>query len=141
MLRRIAEMGEVRVDVRLTNLLDEALARRGQLDEEKVRSGVYSAVVDTGAVMSVLPQSVVDELGLDVIRKVRVCLADGKDQEVGVVYNTLFDIQDRQTGDEAYVLGDEVLIGQTVLEKLDLLVDCTHQILIGRHPDGPLHRV
>jgi hypothetical protein len=45
----------------------------------------------------------------------------------------------RDTAEEAFVLGDTVLIGQTVLEKLDLLVDCLRQRVIPNpaHPDGP----
>ena len=41
------------------------------------------------------------------------------------------------------VLGDEVLIGQTVLEKLDLLPDCTNHRLIPNpaHPDQPVSKV
>ncbi len=41
------------------------------------------------------------------------------------------------------VLGDEVLIGQTVLEKLDLLVDCRNQRVVPNpaHPDQPVTKV
>ena len=44
---------------------------------------------------------------------------------------------------EALVLGDEVLIGQTVLEKLDLLADCVHRRLVPNpaHPDQPVSNV
>jgi len=49
----------------------------------------------------------------------------------------------RDTSEEAMVLGDEVLIGQTVLEKLDLLVDCRNQRVVPNpaHPDQPVTRV
>jgi hypothetical protein len=33
------------------------------------------------------------------------------------------------------------LIGAVVLEVLDLLVDCRHQRLMPRHPDGPLYEI
>jgi hypothetical protein len=41
------------------------------------------------------------------------------------------------------VLGDEVLIGQTVLEKLDLMADCAGQRLVPNpdHPDQPVSKV
>ena len=47
------------------------------------------------------------------------------------------------TVEEALVLGDEVLIGQTVLEKLDMLVDCVNQRLVPNpaHPDQPVTKV
>lgn len=49
----------------------------------------------------------------------------------------------RDTMEEALVLGDEVLIGQTVLEKLDLLADCARQRLVPNpaHPDQPVSKV
>jgi len=46
----------------------------------------------------------------------------------------------RGTFDEALVTGDEVLIGQVILEKLDLLVDCTNQRLVP-NPANPYYPV
>ena len=53
------------------------------------------------------------------------------------------EIEGRDTLEEALVLGDEVLIGHTVLEKLDLLVDCQGQRLVPNpaHPDQPITKV
>lgn len=48
-------MGEVRVKVKLTNTLDRALARRGQMSSDEVRSYEVDALIDTGAVSSVVP--------------------------------------------------------------------------------------
>ena len=52
-------------------------------------------------------------------------------------------INGRDTAEEALVLGDEVLIGQTVLEKLDLHVDSANQRLIPNpaHPDQAVNKV
>jgi hypothetical protein len=49
----------------------------------------------------------------------------------------------RDTLEEALVLGDEVLIGQTVLEKLDLLADCANNRLLPNpaHPDQPVSKI
>ena len=57
-------MGEVRVTVRLTNRLDEVLVRRGLLTPEEVRTCEVVALVDTGAVRTVLPPDVAARLGL-----------------------------------------------------------------------------
>lgn len=141
MIRRVAEMDEVIVDVNLSNMYDVQKARRDEIPEPEIRSSFRQAVVDTGAVMSVVPRQVVNELGLDIVRESNVRLADGNVQHAGVVYGVIFSVMGRETPEEAFVLGNEVLIGQTVLEKLDLLVDCANQTLVGRHPDGPLHRV
>ena len=48
-----------------------------------------------------------------------------------------------RTTEETLVLGSEVLIGQTVLESLDLLVDCTNHRVVGNpaHPDQPVIKI
>jgi clan AA aspartic protease len=136
-------MGEVRTQTTLTNAVDEALARRGQITQEQIRKYEADALVDTGAVRSVLPAHVVQQLGL-AIRGQRVAeYADGRKESVGVTEPVVFDINGRDTLEEALVLGDEVLIGQTVLEKLDLHVDSLGQRLIPNpaHPDQPVTKV
>ena len=136
-------MGEVRAKVKLTNALEKMLARRGKLAQEGVRVYETEAIVDTGAVCSVLPVHIVQSLGLE-IRKQRVAgYADGRKEAVGVTDAVLIEWEGRSTVEEALVLGDEVLIGQTVLEKLDLLVDCNKDRLIPNpaNPNQPVNMV
>lgn len=136
-------MGEIRVKVRLTNAMDESLARRGRLAERDVRSYEADALVDTGAVRSVIPVHIVERLGLEQ-RGQRVAeYADGRKESVGVTESIIFELLGRDTLEEALVLGDEVLIGQTVLEKLDLLADCQNRRLVPNpsHPDQPVTKV
>jgi hypothetical protein len=49
----------------------------------------------------------------------------------------------RRTFEDAYVMGRDVLIGQTVLETTDLLVDCANRKVIPNpaHPEGPVVRL
>lgn len=136
-------MGEVRVRAKLTNAIDEALVRRGMLKPEQVRSYEADALVDTGAVRVAIPAHVMQRLGLTP-RGQRVAeYADGRKDIVGVTEPLIIEIEGRDTLEEALVLGDEVLIGQTVLEKLDLFVDCANQRLIPNpaHPDQPVSKV
>jgi clan AA aspartic protease len=110
---------------------------------DAIRSYEAEALVDTGAVRSVLPPNVVERLGL-AIRGQRVAeYADGRKEMVGVTEPAIFDWQGRDTLEEALVLGDEVIVGQTVLEKLDLLPDCARRQLIANpaHPDQPVTKV
>jgi hypothetical protein len=62
---------------------------------------------------------------------------------VGVTEPVIFRLLGRDTLEEALVLGDEVLIGQTVLEKLDLLADCVGRRVVPNpaHPDQPVSKV
>jgi clan AA aspartic protease len=136
-------MGEIRIAVKITNAVDEELARNGSLNKDKVRSYQADAVVDTGAVRTVIPTHVLEKIGAT-IRGQRVAeYADGRKDTVGITGAIIFDILGRHTLEEALVLGDEVLIGQTVLEKLDLLADCANLRLIPNpaHPDQPVSKV
>ena len=136
-------MGEIRVKVNLTNLQDETRFRDGDLKKDEIRRFVADALVDTGAVRSVIPNHVLQSLGVGT-RGTRVAeYADGRKDTVAVSQGILFDIMGRDTIEEALVLGDEVLIGQTVLEKLDLLADCANRRLVPNpaHPDQPVSKV
>ena len=75
-------MGEVRVKVRLTNAVDEALVRRGQLSAERVRAYETEAMVDTGAVRCAMPPFVVEQLGLARVARYMAQYADGRLEEV-----------------------------------------------------------
>lgn len=136
-------MGEVRVTARLTNAVDEALVRRGMLAPDQVRTYEADALVDTGAVRTVVPQHVALRLGLGVRGQRMAECADGRTEAVSVTEPLVVELQGRDTLEEALILGDEVLIGQTVLEKLDLFVDCQGRRLVPNpaHPDQPITKV
>ncbi len=136
-------VGEVRVRARLANAVDEALVRRGTLAPEQMRSVEVDAVADTGAVRTVVPATVARDLGLSLRGERVVRYADGRAETVGVTEPLVIELEGRDTLDEALVVGDEVLIGQTVLEKLDLLVDCDGRRLVQNpaHPNGPMTRI
>ena len=136
-------MGEIRVRVKITNAVDEELARTGRLPKEQVRSYEADAMVDTGAVRSVIPQHVVQMVGATIRGNRMAEYADGRTETVGMTGPLLFDVMGRDTLEEALVLGDEVLIGQTVLEKLDLHADCANRRLIPNpaHSDQPVSKV
>ncbi|MBI2149783.1 MAG: retroviral-like aspartic protease [Acidobacteria bacterium] len=134
-------MGEVNVKVRLSNAADVEMVNQGLLEPDRVRSVEVDAVVDTGAAKSILPSEIVERLGVSITRKTFGILADGRRVPTARTGPILFEIEGRTSYEDAYVLGDQVLIGQTVLESTDLLVDCTNRKLVGKHPEGPLHRL
>jgi len=136
-------MGEIRVLVTLTNALDDGRAAEGSLPPDQVRSVTVNAVVDTGAVRSVIPHPLLEDLGVHVRGDSVAEYADGRKEIVGLTGAILFNILGRSTSDEALVLGNEVLIGQTVLEKLDLLADCPNGRVVPNpdHPNQPVTKV
>lgn len=133
-------MGAVRAKIQLKNAIDEELVNRGLLAPNLLRQVVIEGLVDTGAVGLVIPQTVVEELGLR-IRGQRIAqYANGTEESIGFTGPVIISWEERETLDEALVVGNEVLIGQVILEKLDLLVDCKNQRLIPNpeHPDYPV---
>jgi clan AA aspartic protease len=139
----VRSMGEVRVKAKLTNAVDEGLVRRGMLEPAQVRTCETEALVDTGAVRTVLPARVAARLGLGVRGQQVAEYADGRKEVVSVTEPLVVQLEGRDTLEDALVLGDDVLIGQTVLEKLDLFVDCRARRLVPNpaHPDEPVARV
>src|SRR2546426_11327917 len=107
-------MREIRVKVLLTNSADEMANRRRKLKKSAIRRFEADALVDTGAVRSVIPPHVMEALGL-LPRGNRVAeYADGRKEKVAITEPIIFEVMGRDTLEEALVLGDEVLIGQTV---------------------------
>jgi clan AA aspartic protease len=134
-------MGEVRTKVRLLNNADANAAAEGRLSPEKVRVVEADAMVDTDAIRSCVPASLLERLGIKPYNQVTVELADGRKSAVGIAEGVSFEIMQRRSSDDALILGNEVLIGQTLLEKMDLLVDCTRQRLVPAHPEGAVNKL
>jgi clan AA aspartic protease len=136
-------MGHVKASVILQNAREVVLARLGHLPADQVHTYVTEALIDTGATRSTLPPFVADQLGLVRLGRTEAQMADGRFVEVEVTEPLWLEILGRQTSVSALVLGDQVLLGVTVLEELDLLVDCRRQQVIPHpaHPDQPVFRV
>ena len=131
-------MGDIVVQIGLENAVDRGVFERGLLQESEIRSCRLQALVDTGAVMLMLPQDVVDELGLQVRRTVIVSYADERKEERSVVGPLTIKIGNRFMSTDC-VVGPprcEPLIGQVVLEELDLIADCAQHTLTPR-PESP----
>lgn len=136
-------LGAVRVKVKLTNAIDEALVSRGLLNPNLLRVYEAEALIDTGAVRTAIPVEVCEHLGLRIRSQEIAKYADGRQEAVGLTEPIIIEMEGRETIEAAMVLGDIVLIGQTVLETLDLLVDCKNQRVVPNpeNPERPVLRV
>ena len=134
-------MGEVTVTVKLTNFMERERSETGEQIEPRSREVL--AVIDTGAVRSVIPATLAAELGLRVRPGRKTTMADGRTVIAGVAQGLILELFGRETQEEAIVLGDEVLIGQTTLEATDVVVDCRARRAYPNpaHPDGPVWKV
>ncbi len=133
-------MGEVKIDVELENFVDRALADQGNGNGAEVRSFRTQALVDTGAVMGMVPQDVVEHLGVSAKQTVVVSLADERKIEMSVVEGITIKIGDRSTTVPCLVgpPNCEALIGQVVLEVLDLVVHCPGRRVVP-NPESPIY--
>ena len=133
-------MGEIAVSAKLENAGDRVAFEQGYHDASRIRSTEVTGIVDTGAVTLVLPQNVVERLGLKTRRTVVVTYADDRKEERPVAGPVTIEVCDRFMSTDCIVGPplSEPLIGQVVLESLDLIADCAKQTLLPRTPDYPL---
>lgn len=119
-------MGKVIEKIRVTSFL------------EPDRSAEVDAVIDTGATMLVLPQKLVQQLGLKKIREATVRYANGQTESKGVYGVVTVEIQGRTGNFDvlAEAEGTQPLVGQIVLEALDLVVDPRSRTLTP-NPESP----
>lgn len=131
-------MGEIRAKLRLENRDDRALFRAGWIAEKDIRVQEIEGVADTGAVVTLLPQDLVEALGLETIGRVIVSLANEQKVELDRAGPMSLTVAGR-TMIAACLVGPpgcEPLIGQTVMEELDLIADPVRRTLVPR-PESP----
>lgn len=129
-------MGRVIVTFELMNYYDVQQAEHGQLPPEKIRRVALQGVVDTGATRLVLPQGVVDLLGLPVSGKATVHYGDRSSQKRDMVNDAFVQLLGRGSVFNAIVEPNrtDALLGAIVMEDLDLIVDCGKNELVPRDP-------
>ena len=131
-------MGEVKVTVLLRNYGSLWAAKNGYIPANKIQSSELNMLVDTGAVLILLPQDEVEKLGLEAFKKVIVTYADERREERWVASGVEVTIGDRSMVTDC-IIGPplcEPLIGQIVLEELDLVIDPSRKTLSPR-PESP----
>jgi len=94
------------------------------LNRNLLRVYQAEALIDSGSLRTALPADVVELLGLRIRSQEIAKYAAGRQETVGLTKPVLIEIEAREIIEAAMVLGDRVLMGQTVLETLHFLVDC-----------------
>jgi predicted aspartyl protease len=136
-------MGQVHVRVTLTNYREALLAHLGQLPVDQVHHYETEALVDTSAMQCVIPPAVADRLGLLRLRRTAARYVNDQVAEVDVSEVFTIEVMGRQAHEDAMIIGTHVLLGVTVLERLDLMVDGHRQQLVPYEGtwDQPVFRV
>ena len=131
-------MGLIYSDIELISSDDLALERRGYIQEDKVKKMKVSVLVDSGAMMLSVNETIKVQLGLSVLDRQMGELADGSRQSFEIVGPVDIRFANRQTTVRAVVLpGDaEPLLGSIPMEDMDVLIDPRGRKLIV-NPSSP----
>jgi clan AA aspartic protease len=123
-------MGKIIEKVKLVSLSDPK------------KSVEVEAIIDAGATMMALPKSLVQELGLEKVEEVGVKYADGRVEKKEVYGGVKVEIKGRVGIFDVLAESEETepLIGQIVLERLDLIIEPSTRKLIPnpRSPEMPM---
>ena len=136
-------MGKVFAAVTLKNVKDMGHAKDGFIKEDEVRSMTISALVDTGAMSLCITEEIRKALGLEIVGNQPVRVANGlrvsgkKTEPVEVTW------KDRFMACTPVIIpgGQHTLLGVTILESLDLIVNPVKEELVGAHGDEWLEMV
>lgn len=117
-------MGEVRVQLEVENFVDRVNAGQNGY-EEAVRALTIDALVNSGALVNLLPQDVVEYLSVPLAGSAVVTMADERREEMAMAQGITFKVAGRSTTLPCLVGPPrcEALLGQIVLDVLDLVVD------------------
>jgi clan AA aspartic protease len=131
-------MGLTYADIELINGDDLVFARRNMIGEEEIRRLNVEMLVDTGALMLCINESIQEQLQFPVVEKRKAETADGRIVECDVVSNVEVRFRNRQTTCRAMVLpgSSEPLLGAIPLEDMDVLIHPQRQELIV-NPEHP----
>ena len=125
-------MGYIYADITLENAFDAGLVLEGKMADKDVRRVEVSALVDSGAYLLTIDESLKSQLGLKVRETREIELADGSLRTCEIVGPVDLRFKNRSTTCRALVLpgASEVLMGSIPLEDLDVLIDPKSQQLI-----------
>lgn len=132
----------VYAEIELINSDDLALVRRNILGKEEVRSMQVKMLVDSGAYMMAINETIQSQLELPFIETRKVQVADGRVIEYDVVGPVDVRFSNRKSTCTAFVLpGDnEPLLGAIPMEEMDVLIHPQRQELIV-NPEHPNYAV
>ncbi|HET6767143.1 MAG TPA: retropepsin-like aspartic protease [Chitinophagaceae bacterium] len=131
-------MGIVHAEIELINADDLALVRRNKLGKDEVKHMLVSMLVDTGAYIMRINETIQQQMQLPFIEKRKAVLANGSIEEYDVVGPIVVKFKNRTATCNAFVLkGDtEPLLGAIPMEEMDVLIHPLRQELIV-NPEHP----
>ncbi len=135
----------VYADIELINGADMTLAQRHIIGEEEIKRMTVTMLVDTGAYLMAINETVQEYLQLPFKEKRKLRLADDTVAEFDVVGPVEVRFKNRSAVCNALLLpgNSEPLLGAIPIEEMDVLIHPYRQELIinPKHPDGAVLRL
>lgn len=131
-------MGLVYAEIELINADDIALAKRNIIGEDEIKRIRLNMLVNSGAYMMAINETIQQQLDLPFVEKRKVQLASGEVTEYDVAGPVRVHFANRTAICHAFVLpGDtEPLLGVIPMEEMDVLIHPQRQELIV-NPEHP----
>ena len=125
----------------LRNEWDIALAKRGIIKDEEIRTVSVTATVDTGAYTLMLDDETCRKLGLENTGEQKILTANGERLLCPVTGPVEITWKDRQSVMRAVLVPGlpKILLGLLPLEEMDLVVHPSRHELAGAHGDAIEH--
>lgn len=135
-------MGLVFADITLINSEDIAFAKRNIIGEDEIRQMTINMMVDSGAYMMAINETIQAQLQLPYIEKRKNILADGSIKEYEVVGPVIVKFSNRTATCNAVVLpsDSEPLLGKIPFGEMDVLIHPRRQELVV-NPAHPYYAV
>jgi len=131
-------MGLVHADIEIINGDDWSDFERGRIEAKAVRRMTVNMNVDSGALMMVVNENIVGQLGLRIVEKRRAQLAGGTFVELPVTSPIEVRFANRRCVTQAVVLSSntQTLLGTIPMEDMDVVIHPSrHELTV--HPDHP----
>lgn len=135
---KTASMGITYADIELIRSDDLALFDKGYIQEDQIRRVAVRSLVDSGASMLTIPESIKTQLNLRKVDNQQAELADGSIINVEVVGPVEVRFENRIAIVSALVIPgeSEVLLGRIPIRAMDVLIDPKQERLIV-NPQSP----
>lgn len=135
-------MGLVYAEVELINTEDMTLARKHYIGEEEIKRMNVTMLVDTGAYMLAINESIQEQLQFPFMEKRKFELGNGRYEEFDIVSSVELRFKNRRTICDALVLpgNTEPLLGAIPMEGMDVIIDPARRELLV-NPEHPYYAV
>jgi clan AA aspartic protease len=133
-------MGLVHAEIELINAGDLEMARRHFLDQDEVKRMFVNMLVDSGAYMMAINESIQQQLDLPFIDTRKSIMADGSIAEHDVVGPIIVKFKNRTATCNALVLqgNSEPLLGAIPMEEMDVIIHPLRQEMMV-NPEHPYY--